>query len=64
MNSEDKIKTILDRECYENWLAKRCQQREENRRHLGTPCWVCSRNAVLAKEISEVSCIASSVLRG
>lgn len=51
----DKIKEILDRECYEKWHAKRCQQRDENLLRLQFPCWICSENTPLAAEILDVA---------
>lgn len=54
MNSaEQRIKDILDRECYKIWQKKSCQQR--NRYCTNTPCWPCPRNEALTNEIYEAS---------
>ncbi len=47
----DKVKDILDRECYENWHAKRCQERESYLTYIHTPCYLCDKNYLLAQEI-------------
>lgn len=52
---EEKMKEILDRECYENWHAKRCQEYDNNLKRIRIPCWVCHRNIQLAKELFETS---------
>ena len=49
-----RIKEILDRECYENWHAKRCQRYSDNLVHIHTPCWICDKNEALVREIAEV----------
>jgi len=47
----EKVKAILDRECYEKWHAKRCQRHGDNMKFTRTPCWLCDRNIELAREI-------------
>jgi len=50
----EKVKEILDRECYELWRAKRCSQYDNNLKFIHTPCWLCDRNYELARRITEV----------
>jgi len=53
---EEKIKDILDKECYEIWKAKRCGIRDRAMRYLNsnTACWICDRNIDLVKKIADV----------
>ena len=55
-NIEEKIKQILDRECYKIWHAGRCSDRELNARILGgaNACWICHKNEALAQELAEI----------
>lgn len=51
--AQQRIKDILDRECYEIIHQKQCEI--HNTVTVATPCWVCHKNEALAYEIYEAS---------
>ncbi len=51
VDREDRIKDIIDQECFENWHEKRCESYFNKLRYINTPCWVCDRNRNLAQKI-------------
>lgn len=54
IDKKQKVKDILDRECYEKWCAKQCQLYDNNLLHIATPCWLCNKNTALMLEIYEI----------
>ncbi len=49
MSTEENVKDILDRECWEKWKEKNCVQR--HKAAVETKCWCCDKNIPLAQEL-------------
>ncbi len=56
MTMNQKVKDILDRECFEEWHAKECQDRTKFIKKSGynpCGCFLCHRHDALTDEIVE-----------
>lgn len=48
---KDRMKDILDRECWLVWTNKRCAQRGKYPEHIEMLCMLCHKNDALLSEI-------------
>ncbi len=60
LDNPERIKEIIDRECFEDWHNRRCKFYSAHLVFNATPCWICDRNFNLVHKLLDCEVIISS----